>query len=141
MSDHNTPQAIQAEIRNLLAYCESTPNPSRERVASQLQKIAAQVSGETESKTASNNFDIGMVDRIKTLTGRNHHAEAYLFGAKMLGAPMLAKKFSLVQQLQDLEGHRPQGLGEYQYGLYKQMMQYAKQVLRPEEYELFYQAF
>jgi hypothetical protein len=86
-------------------------------------------------------FDSAIVDHIKGMTNRNLHSEALVLAAKMLGAKELEKKVKLVFELHKLEGHMPKSLGEYNYSLYQQMMEYAKRVLAPEEFDIFHQAF
>lgn len=86
-------------------------------------------------------FDSNVVDHIKEMTNRNLHSEANILGSKMLGAKVLEKKFKLVLELHKLEGHMPKPLGEYNYFLYQQMMEYAERVLTPEEFDQFHQAF
>jgi hypothetical protein len=86
-------------------------------------------------------FDLVVVDHIKKMTARNLHSEALVLGAKMFGAKELEKKAKLVLELIKLEGHMPKPLGEYNYSLYQQMMEYAKRVLAPEEFDQFHRAF
>ena len=44
-----SPQDLRAELRNLIAYC-NTPQPSRQIVASKLRSLANRVSAETTKK-------------------------------------------------------------------------------------------
>ena len=92
------------------------------------------------SKTAAGKFDPAVVKQMKKLTDSNHHDEAYIAGAKMLGATQLAKKFELVAELAKLEGHLPGDLSKYRYSLYEQLKKHAEQTLAPEEFKQFYGA-
>lgn len=93
-------------------------------------------------KEASINDSVLMsIDKIRSMTRRNNHSEAYAAGAEALGARKLAKQFELLAQLRDLEGHMPRTLGDYQYQLYQDMMTYAKRVLDEDTYDQFYGSF
>ena len=86
-------------------------------------------------------FDLNKVKKIQQMTDRNDHQNAYVEGAKLLGAKHLEKKFKLVADLYKLEGHMPSGLRDYSYSLYKDLMTFAQQQLPPSDYELFSSAF
>ena len=86
-------------------------------------------------------FDAAKVKQMAKMVQENNHQEAYVMGAKMLGATQLAKKLELVVQLHKLEGHLPRPLSDYSYSLYQEMMKHAKQTLDPQEYEQFHAAF
>lgn len=83
----------------------------------------------------------GIISKIKRMTDRNHHSEALIEGAKMLGYSHLAKKLELIGELHKLEGHLPRPLGDYQYSLYKDMMKAAERDLTPEEFTVFNGAY
>lgn len=84
-------------------------------------------------------FHAPTVEKITKLKESNHHTEAYLLGAGMLGLKELAKKFDLLRQLVELEGHNP--FRSYEYGLYQALLASARVELDPKEYLLFYAAF
>lgn len=80
-------------------------------------------------------------ENIAKMTDRNLHTEAIIAGAKELKFTALVKKAELVLQLQKMEGHMPSGLGAYKGYLQKQLMDYAKQELSPEDYKAFQGSF
>jgi len=84
-------------------------------------------------------FNAATVQKITNLKDKNHHTEAYLLGAKMMGYTELAKKFDLINQLVKLEGHNP--IRTYEYELYQALLASAKTELSPKEYLQFYSAF
>lgn len=86
-------------------------------------------------------LDLSKVEKIRGMTQRNDHSNAYVEGAKLLGAKHLEKKFKLVADLVDLERSMPRDLGNYQYALYRDLLAFAKQELPSSDYDLFYRAF
>ena len=48
-------------------------------------------------------FDANVVGRIRRMTDQNHHIEALMVGAKMLGMARTVKKLELLEQLKDWE--------------------------------------
>jgi len=81
------------------------------------------------------------LDQLKELTNRNHHSEAAVLGAKLLGARALEKKLGLVRQLHELEGSMPMALGQYRNLLFDALMEHAKRNLSEEDYKAFYGCF
>jgi len=63
-----SPQDLQAELRRLIAYSQSD-EPSRQKLASELHKLADRVSAQ---KTANTGFDI-----LKTLIDYNDYIKLY----------------------------------------------------------------
>jgi hypothetical protein len=79
--------------------------------------------------------------KIGELVAENDHTGALVLGARLLGAKLLEKKLGLVACLQNLEGHMPPSLGEYQYGLYKKLLEFAKNELSVRDYNDFYSQY
>jgi hypothetical protein len=92
-------------------------------------------------KVGSKQLDPRVIERIRHLTHGNHTSESYVAGAEALGEKHLADKFKLIQQLVKLEGHRPSGLGDYQYNLYREMMTQAERTLDEAAFKEFYASF
>jgi hypothetical protein len=92
-------------------------------------------------KTASIQITDKDIEYIRKLTSRNNHTEAYLFGAELLKVQKLVRLFETIQTIILIEGYLPPGASDYQYNLYKQLMEYAKRVLTKEQYEQFHSAF
>jgi len=86
-------------------------------------------------------YDERTIEKIRKMTKRNDHNNAYIEGCKMIGARQLGKKFELVEGLNRLEGHLPHQLSEYRYSLYQDMMKAAERSLSPDEYKEFYRSF
>jgi hypothetical protein len=87
------------------------------------------------------NLNPKVIERLRRMTHGNNVSEAYVVGAEAIGAKHLAEKFKLIQQLVKLEGHKPAGLNDYQYGLYQEMMRQAKRTLDEAGFQEFYQSF
>ena len=85
-------------------------------------------------------FFNGDVDAMAALTRVNHHTEAYILGAKILGLPTLVTKLEHVKCLQDLEGHLPKGLSDYRQTLYDGLIEQARAQLSAEDFAAFYGA-
>ena len=77
------------------------------------------------------------VDEIKWLTDENYHTEALALGAAMIGLDHLAKRFDLIQQLQNLEGSLVWPLGEYRNALAEVLEREAERLLTAEEARIF----
>jgi hypothetical protein len=92
-------------------------------------------------KAARAELDPIVLDKIKRLTDRNHHGEALIEGAKMLGLRRTIQKLELLGKLKDLESNSTHHLQEYQYQLYEEVMRFAKQQLSREDYDEFYGAY
>jgi len=92
-------------------------------------------------KVAKITLDPKVIAQISRMTHGNSISESYVRGAEAIGAKRLAEKFKLIVKLVELEGHRPRGLGEYQYELYQEMLKQAEHVLDEASYQDFYQAF
>jgi len=88
-------------------------------------------------RIAASKLNPATLRSIARMTDNNQHGKALVTGAKMLGFEELSKKFTLISELQEMEGHLPTGLREYQYSLYQALMDAAKGVLSAEEYEQF----
>lgn len=86
-------------------------------------------------------FDLKVVEQIKKMTQQNDHGSALVSGALMLGHRRLAEKLDSVANLVRLEGSIPQTLKKYRDDLYKELMDYAKKTLSPDDYKLFYGAY
>lgn len=79
---------------------------------------------------------------IQDMTDNNDHIGAYIAGTEVLieaGAPgeKLLKKFQIIKELQEMEGHLPVGLNEYRYHLYEQMRSLAINTLNDEDFQRF----
>jgi len=92
-------------------------------------------------KTAAAKFDPETVKKITKMTDRNMHPEALILGATMLGQKDLVKKLKLVLELHHLEGHMPRPLMDYRHILYGQVMEAAKLLLEPDQFETFRSAY
>lgn len=84
--------------------------------------------------------------KVAELTAINDHNGAYVAGCELLikaDAPCanLKDRFAKVGELADLEGYLPHDLSNYRYGLYKTMIDIARNTLDAELFDLFYDCF
>jgi adenosine deaminase len=82
-----------------------------------------------------------ILTKLKRLTSGNYHTEAYILAAKTLGAKKLEQKFAAIDKLRELDGGLDSNLSKYQYRVYQDLMEVAKQLLSDEVYKLFYVCF
>ena len=78
---------------------------------------------------------------ISVLTDYNDHNGAYQLGAHILEHTLLEKKLKMVGEIRDLQGSVDMNLGNYQYALYNELMEFAKKKLTPKDYYAFYSCF
>lgn len=81
------------------------------------------------------------INTIKTLTDYNDHTGAYILGAELLGANVLAEKFRLMEKMRDLENGMDSAMSDFQYALYQELMSNAKKQLSQDKYNTFYGSF
>lgn len=79
--------------------------------------------------------------RMKSLTKRNLHGEAYQDAAQVLGLPELRDQFARIERDRERIGHLPFDLNQERYGAYQRLMQHAKRQLAPAQYNRFYMCF
>ncbi len=82
-----------------------------------------------------------VVETVKGLTEENAHTTAISEAARLLGFTRLYECARLLQQLQDREGYMPEDLLGYRRTLRNRLLQAAKEMLNPDEYDALYNAF
>lgn len=73
------------------------------------------------------------IDNIQQMTDNNQHTEALIEVANVIGAKKYARLLDALKTIRDIEGHNP--LTDYQYQLYNELMEVAKQRLPEKDYE------
>lgn len=63
-------------------------------------------------------LDKSVIREIRTLTDNNHHCEATMVGAVLVGATRLAEKVQLVAKIRDLDQGLDHNLAKYAYSLH-----------------------
>lgn len=91
--------------------------------------------GDIEAGEISEGYNEAMVKKIAKLTDRNHHTEALIAAARMMGYKGLVKKAELLRQLHKLEGSLPFGLSEYRSYLLKELKGFLQQDLDDAEFD------
>jgi hypothetical protein len=81
------------------------------------------------------------VKRIAVLTQDNNHCEALIVGSELLQMTKMVNILGHVKAIQAIEQCLPDGLSEYRWNLYKQIMEKAFSSLSKEDYELFHGAY
>ena len=80
-----------------------------------------------------------IIQELKELTDCNAHTEAYILGAETLGLE------EIVDQLQAIDSVSQNSISqfnyEYRYMLYQQMVEAAKTLLSPSQFNEFYMCF
>lgn len=85
-------------------------------------------------------MDVKTIAKVKKLTADNAHTHAYMHVAKRLGLPKLYWAFNTIATEAERAGELSADLDRKRYGLYRQMMEYAKANLPEALYTQLYQA-
>lgn len=91
--------------------------------------------------TLSNSSAKGPLQDIAKMTDSNNHIGAYIAGAKYLKNKKLENVFMGIQMIQQAEGSLTREVDVVRMKYYKDMIAYAKQKLKPDEFKMFYDAF
>lgn len=78
---------------------------------------------------------------VRAMVQRNDHGSAYQLAAKTLGCVGLEEQFDRINRRCDHLGHVPIDLDHKRYGLYQQLMAYAKAHMSAAHYCEFYSSF
>lgn len=82
-----------------------------------------------------------LVNRIKQLTSNNDHGEALIVAAKFLGCEKLLERLKDIQRQHMDLGHLPSLLYEERFGIYQNLLAFARSRLSDADYQQLYAAF
>ncbi len=82
-----------------------------------------------------------LVKRVAALVQANNHGEAIVVAANAFGLEKLIERAERINRLHYWLGHLPPTLYEERRSVYMELMNFAKSVLPPDDYQRLYSAF
>lgn len=120
-------------FKNLISPVQDTLAELQSVLETQVEPLLAEPVTAAKKEQASD-FE-SYVKRIQKLTDENNHAQAMATAAKAIGDETLEKLFNLVSDIQEVENQLPSALCKYRNELYDRLIENAKVVLAPEQFE------